>query len=74
MDNSNIHEFNIAELRKQRRPLWMSDLDIDDYSEFVGGGGDIYTDRLPPAFPRNEGMEFSEAEEKELGPLVLKDK
>ncbi|MGA2938253.1 MAG: hypothetical protein ABSF52_14275 [Syntrophobacteraceae bacterium] len=72
MDNPNIHELNITELRKQKRPLWMSDLGIDDYADILGGGGDIYTDRLPPAFARNEGMELSEAEEEELGPIVLK--
>jgi hypothetical protein len=72
MDNPNIHELNITELRKQKRPLWMSDLGIDDYADILGGGGDIYTDRLPPAYARNEGMELSEAEEKELGPVILK--
>lgn len=66
------HELNIAELRRKRRPLWMSDLAIEDYSDFLGGGGDIYTDRLPPAFPRNEGMELSEDEEREVGPVDLK--
>ena len=50
MDNPNIHELNITELRKQKRPLWMSDLGIDNYADILGGGGDIYTDRLPPAF------------------------
>ncbi len=72
MDNPNIHELNITELRKQKRPLWMSDLGIDDYADILGGGGDIYTDRLPPAFARHEGMDLNEAEEKELGPVVLK--
>jgi len=73
MANLELHEFNISELRKQRRPLWMSDLDIENYADFLGGGGDIFADRLPPAFPRNEGTELSEEEEKELGPVVLKD-
>ncbi|MGO9019453.1 MAG: hypothetical protein ACLQVJ_14005 [Syntrophobacteraceae bacterium] len=73
MENLNMHELNITELRKQKRPLWMSDLGIDNYADILGGGGDIYTDRLPPAFARHEGMEFSEAEEEELGPVVLKD-
>ncbi len=72
MHNPNINELNITELRKQKRPLWMSDLGIDDYADILGGGGDIYTDRLPPAFARYEGMDLNEAEEKELGPVVLK--
>jgi hypothetical protein len=55
-------ELNITELRNQRRPLWMSTLDTDDYADFLGGGGDIYTDRLPPAWERHSGMDFSEAE------------
>jgi hypothetical protein len=69
--DQNIQELNITELRLKKRPLWMSDLAIDDYSEFVGGGGDIYTDRLPPAWPRHEGMELTRDEEKELGPIDI---
>jgi hypothetical protein len=71
MENLDLHELNITELRRQKRPLWMSDLGIDNYADILGSGGDIYTDRLPPAFPRSEGMELSEEEEKELGPVVL---
>jgi len=67
------HELNITELRRKKRPLWMSDLGIEDYADIVGGGGDIYTDRLPPAFPRHEGMDLSEQEELELGPVNLKE-
>ena len=59
MENLNIHELNISELRKQKRPLWMSDLGIDNYADILGGGGDIYTDRLPPAFARYEVIELS---------------
>lgn len=59
-------ELNITELRKQRRPLWLSDLDADDYSDFLGGGGDIYSDRLPPAWERSSGSEYSEEELREL--------
>ena len=72
MDSPNVHEINITECEGQKRPLWMSDLGIDNYADIIGGGGDIYTDRLPPAFARNEGMELSEEEEKELGPVVSK--
>jgi hypothetical protein len=68
----NLHELNIAELRKQKRPLWMSDLGVENYADFLGNGGDIYTDRLPPAFPMFEGMELSEEEERELGPVSMK--
>lgn len=64
-----VQELNITELRQQKRPLWMSDLGIDNYADIIGGGGDIYTDRLPPAFPRHQGMELTEAEEMELGPI-----
>jgi hypothetical protein len=67
------HELNITELRRRKRPLWMSDLGIENYSDILGGGGDIFADRLPPAYPRFEGMELSEDEERELGPVVLKD-
>ena len=59
-------ELNITELRKQRRPLWMSDLDMDDYADFLGGGGDIYTDRLPTMWERHSGMELSEEEVQEI--------
>ncbi len=51
--------------------MWMSDLGIDNYADILGGGGDIYTDRLPPAFARYEGMDLTEEEEKELGPVRL---
>lgn len=70
--DENMHELNITELRRQKRPLWMSDLDVTDYAEFVGGGGDIWSDRLPPAWPREAGTELSEEEERELGPVDIK--
>ncbi len=70
-DFESTHELNITKLRRERRPLWMSDLGMEDYSEIVGGGGDIYSDRLPPAWPRGSGMELSENEERELGPVDL---
>ncbi len=39
--------FNIEELRKAKRPLWMTDLGVETMAEIlVGGGGDIRTDRL----------------------------
>ncbi len=64
-------ELNITELRRQKRPLWMSFLDIENYADFLGGGGDIYSDRLPPAFARHEGMELTREEEKEIGPVKI---
>lgn len=64
-------ELNITELRRQKRPLWMSDFGADNYADILGGGGDIYTDRLPPAFARLEGMDLTEEEERELGPVRL---
>ena len=59
-------ELNITELRKQRRPLWLSELDMDDYSDFLGGGGDIYTDRLAPVWERSTGSELSEEDLQEI--------
>ncbi|MEN6437174.1 MAG: hypothetical protein ABFD97_01190 [Syntrophobacter sp.] len=67
----NKQELNITELRRQKRPLWMSDLGMDNYADIIGGGGDIWTDRLPPAWPRHTGLELSEVEEQELGPVNL---
>lgn len=49
----------------------MSNLDMDDYSDFVGGGGDIYTDRLPPAWERHSGLELSEEELQEITTIGL---
>jgi len=67
------HELNITELRRQRRPLWMSDLGIENYADIMGGGGDIWTDRIPPAWPRHTGLELSEMEEREVGPVNLEE-
>lgn len=69
----NEQELYITELRRQKRPLWMSDLGIDDYADIIGGGGDIYRDRLPPAWARYMGEEFTEAEESQLGSVNLDD-
>lgn len=66
-------ELNISELRRRKRPLWMSDLGIDNYADILGGGGDIWTDRLPPAWPRHTGMELSKIEEQELGPVNMEE-
>ena len=70
MDDNRI-ELNITELRRQKRPLWMTDFDVENYADMIGGGGDIWTDRLPPAWPRQTGSELTDSEEKELGPVSL---
>jgi len=50
-------EINISELRKERRPLWMSEFGAESYAELVGGGGDIYADRLHPEWRGDYGEE-----------------
>ncbi|MGO9314689.1 MAG: hypothetical protein ACLQBD_00510 [Syntrophobacteraceae bacterium] len=58
-------EFNIEELRKQRRPLWMTNLAVESMAEIlVGAGGDIRTDRLSVDSDRMTGKEI----EKECDP------
>lgn len=70
MDDDRI-ELNITELRRQKRPLWLTDFDVENYADMIGGGGDIWTDRLPPDWPRQTGAELTDNEEKELGPVSL---
>ncbi len=53
-------ELNISELRKQRRPLWMTHFDVESYADMLGGGGDIWTDRLHPEWLRDFGKEAME--------------
>lgn len=55
-------EIDITKLREERRPLWMSPLEIDDYADMLGNGGDIWTDRLVPAWERHYGSELTENE------------
>ena len=58
-------EFNIEELRKQKRPLWMTNLAVESVAEIlVGAGGDIRTDRLSIDSDRMSGGEI----EKECDP------
>ncbi len=58
-------EFNIEELRKQKRPLWMTNLAVESVAELlVGAGGDIRTDRLSIDSDRMSGGEI----EKECDP------
>jgi hypothetical protein len=49
-------------LREQRRPLWMSSFGIEAYADLLGGGGDIYTDRLSPEWERYTGSELTDEE------------
>ncbi len=56
-------EFNITELREKRRPLWMTELNEESYANLLGGGGDIYKDRLPVDWPRSTGEETVTEEE-----------
>lgn len=55
-------EVNVSELRKQRRPLWMTDLGVESSADILGGGGDLYSDRLAIDWDRNTGVEFTEDE------------
>ena len=58
-------DFNIEELRKQKRPLWMTDLGVETMADFlIGGGGDIHSDRLSLDSDRMSGAEV----EKEAAP------
>ena len=61
-------EFNIEELRKQKRPLWMTNLAVESMGEIlVGAGGDIRTDRLSVDSDRMTGKEI----EKECDPKEM---
>jgi hypothetical protein len=39
-------EINISELRKQGKRLWMTHFGHESFADMLGGGGDIYLDRL----------------------------
>jgi hypothetical protein len=53
-------QIDISELRKQRRPLWMSEFDEEATAGILGGGGDLYTDRLPSDWAVINGEEVPE--------------
>lgn len=55
-------EINISELRRQKRPLWMTDLGVESSADLLGGGGDLFMDRLPVDTYRGLGMELAEGE------------
>jgi hypothetical protein len=59
----NTMDFNIEELRKQKRPLWMTDLGVETMADFlIGGGGDIHTDRLSVDSDRMRGAEVEKGD------------
>ena len=56
MDSVKIHE-----LRKQGRPLWMSNLGHEHLADVMwGAGGDIYQDRGYLEWQRDMGEEIDE--------------
>lgn len=58
-----MFSMDLTRLREEGRPLWMSPLGIEAFAEMLGGGGDIYTDRLIPEWSRFSGRELSDGEE-----------
>jgi hypothetical protein len=69
-------EFNIEELRKERRPLWMTSLGLESPADMFGGGGDIHTDRLAVDWDRSIGGEFEDLDEAKVlleGRYVVED-
>ncbi|NSW87753.1 MAG: hypothetical protein HPY84_15680 [Syntrophobacteraceae bacterium] len=59
-------EYDISRLREQRRPLWMTDFGIESFADMLGGGGDIYSDRLTLDWARNSGVEAEEEVEERI--------
>jgi translation elongation factor EF-G len=53
-------EINISELRRQKRPLWMTELDEESVADMLGGGGDIHSDRLALDWARESGLEVED--------------
>lgn len=51
---------NLEELRKQKRPLWMTSFGHESYADMLGGGGDVFSDRLHPEWARDFGDEIEE--------------
>jgi len=60
-------ELKIDDLRKEGRPLWMTDLGVESMADLVGGGGDIHSDRLAVDWGREVGQEVTE----ELYPIDI---
>lgn len=57
-----MRRINFEELRKTGRPLWMTNYGVESYADFLGGGGDIWTDRLYGEWERDYGEEVSSSE------------
>lgn len=55
---------DIKKLRKERRPLWMTELGIENEADMLGGGGDVDKDRIHGEWSVRAGYE----EEDELSP------
>jgi hypothetical protein len=55
-----MEQLNISELRKERRPLWMTNLGHESIADMLGGGGDLWSDRLHPEWMRGFGEELKE--------------
>ncbi len=53
---------NIEDLRKERRPLWMTHWEVENVADLLGGGGDVWADRLHAEWSRDAGEEISESE------------
>lgn len=53
---------NIEDLRKERRPLWMTHWGVENVADLLGGGGDVWADRLHTEWSRDAGEEISEGE------------
>jgi hypothetical protein len=64
-------EINISELRKQRRPLWMSEFDEESSADILGGGGDLFSDRVPAEWARDTGEEILGLTEDELTRILM---
>ena len=61
-------EFNLEELGKERRPLWMNGLGVESVADLPGGGGDVHTDRLAVDWGRSIGEEFDDPQEAHVLP------
>jgi len=48
---------DIEQLRKEGRPLWMTPFGHESYADMLGGGGDVWSDRLHPEWNRDFGRE-----------------
>jgi hypothetical protein len=51
---------NISELRKSGLPLWMTNFGHESLADLVGGGSDIWSDRVHPEWLRDYGYEPQE--------------